>query len=93
MVVEKIGDSSTTLDAFNKTSEPAEKLDLLVLVCQELAKQHSKGVLQRDLHLGNFLLAAGKVFALDAGQMRFLQREAGRKSSISQAAMLARYLR
>ena len=92
MVVEKIGDSSTTLDAFNKTSEPAEKLDLLVLVCQELAKQHSKGVLQRDLHLGNFLLAAGKVFALDAGQMRFLQREAGRKSSISQAAMLARYL-
>ena len=92
MVVEKIGDSSTILDAFNKTSEPAEKLDLLVPVCRELAKQHSKGVLQRDLHLGNFLLTAGKVFALDAGQMRFLRREAGRKNSISQVAMLARYL-
>jgi len=92
MAVEKIGDSSTVLDVFNKTSEPADKLNLLVLVCRELAKQHSKGVLQRDLHLGNFLLAAGKVFALDAGQMRFLRAEVGRRSSISQLAMLACYL-
>ncbi|MHC4309053.1 MAG: lipopolysaccharide kinase InaA family protein [Planctomycetota bacterium] len=57
-----------------------------------MAKHHIKGVLQKDLHLGNFLLREDKVFALDVGQMKFLQREADRKSSISQLAMLSFYL-
>ncbi len=89
VVVEKIADSSTVLDVFQETLEPAKKLDLLVLVCKELAKQHNKGVLQKDLHLGNFLLEGDKVFALDVGQMRFLRRELDRKNSIPQLAMLA----
>jgi tRNA A-37 threonylcarbamoyl transferase component Bud32 len=89
VVVEKIADSSTVLDVFKETQDPDKELDLLVSVCKELAKQHSKGVLQEDLHLGNFLLRGDNVFTLDAGQMRFLRREAGRKSSISQLAMLA----
>jgi tRNA A-37 threonylcarbamoyl transferase component Bud32 len=92
VVVEKIADSSTVLDALQKTPEPAKKLDLLVLVCKELAKQHTKGVLQKDLHLGNFLLADDRVFLLDPGQMRFLRCEADRKIGISQLAMLANYL-
>ena len=89
VVVEKIADSSTVLDVFQETQDPAKELDLLVSVCKELAKQNSKGVLQKDLHLGNFLLGGDNVFTLDAGQMRFLRCEAGRKSSISQLAMLA----
>jgi len=92
VVVQKIAESSTALDVFQETHEPAKKLDLLVLVCKELAKQHNKGVLQKDLHLGNFLLGGDKVFALDTGQMRFSRRELGRKSSVSQLAMLASYL-
>ena len=89
VVVQKIAESSTALDVFQETHEPAKKLDLLVLVCKELAKQHNKGVLQKDLHLGNFLLGGDKVFALDTGQMRFSRRELDRKNSIPQLAMLA----
>jgi len=92
VVVEKIADSSTVLDVFQKTVEPDKKLDLLVLVCKELAKQHTKGVLQKDIHLGNFLLADEKVFLLDPGQMRFLRCEVTKKTAISQLAMLASYL-
>ncbi|MDT8303681.1 MAG: lipopolysaccharide kinase InaA family protein [Sedimentisphaerales bacterium] len=92
VVVQKIPESSTILDVFLKTPEPAKKLNLLALVRNEMAKQHIKGVLQKDLHLGNFLLSNDKVFALDAGQMHFLRHEADRKSSISQLAMLAFYL-
>jgi len=89
VIVEKIADSLMVSDVFQKTHEPAKKLDLLVLVCRELAKQHIKGVLQKDLHLGNFVLGGDKVFALDTGQMRFSRRELDRKNSISQLAMLA----
>jgi tRNA A-37 threonylcarbamoyl transferase component Bud32 len=92
VVVQKIPESSTILDIFLKTPDPAKKLSLLVLICKEMAKQHTKGVLQKDLHLGNYLLREDKIFAIDAGQMQFLQREVDRKSSISQLAMLAFYL-
>jgi tRNA A-37 threonylcarbamoyl transferase component Bud32 len=92
VVVEKIADSSIALDAFNKTTDKLKKLDLLVLVCKELAKQHSKGVLQKDLHFGNFLMSSDKVFALDPGQMRFLSQPLSRRKSISQLALLARCL-
>jgi tRNA A-37 threonylcarbamoyl transferase component Bud32 len=92
VVVEKIAESSTILDIFFKTPEPTKKLSLLLMICKEVAKQHTKGILQQDLHLGNFLFRDDKIFALDVGQMQFLRREADRKSSISQLAMLAFYL-
>jgi len=92
IVVEKIADSSTALDVFNKTTEKTAKLDLLVLVCKELARQHKSGVLQKDLHLGNFLWQKGKLFALDPAQMHFLSGQVGRKKSTSQLALLARSL-
>lgn len=92
VVVEKIADPSTVLDVLAETTEKAAKLDLLVLVCKELAKQHSKGVLQKDLHLGNFLLGGDKVFAVDAGQMQFFSHQVTRKRGISQLALLVCYL-
>ncbi len=89
VVTEKIADSVTVLDAFDQITDLTKKLDLLILVCREIAKEHSKGVLQKDLHLGNFLLVGDKVFALDAGQMRFSSSEVERKKSVSQLALLA----
>lgn len=92
MVIEKIVDSSTVLDVFNKATSLATKLDLLGLVCKELANQHSKGVLQKDLHLGNFLLQKEKLFAIDTAQMCFLSRKVSRIQVISQLALLASIL-
>jgi tRNA A-37 threonylcarbamoyl transferase component Bud32 len=92
IVMEKIDDSSTALDVLNKTSDKIVKLDLLILACRELAKQHSNGVLQKDLHLGNFLWRRGILFTLDPAGIHFSQREIGRARSISQLALLARSL-
>ena len=92
VVVEKMVDSPTVLDVFNRTREKAGRMDLLLRVCRELAIQHERGVLQKDLHLGNFLLAAERVLVLDPGQMRFFSHPVTRKRSISQLALLARYL-
>ena len=89
MVMEKIVDSSTALDVFNKAGNAEEKLKLLISICKEMAKQHSKGVLQKDLHLGNFLVKEEKIFTIDPTQMRFYRREVGRKKSLSQIALLA----
>jgi tRNA A-37 threonylcarbamoyl transferase component Bud32 len=92
IVLEKIADSATVLDVLNETTEKLKELDLLVRICRELAKQHSKGVLQKDLHLGNFLLAGNRIYALDPSRMQFSRRQVPRKESISQLALLVRYL-
>lgn len=89
VITEKIADSSTVLDVLQKTEEPARKSELLIAVCKELAKQHTKGVVQKDLHLGNFMLADDRVFLLDPGQIRFLRSKTGKKTGISQLALLA----
>ena len=92
MVVEKIIDASTVLDVFKQTKNDVQKLGLLILVSKELAKQNAKGILQEDLHLGNFLLKEEKIFTIDPAQMRFLAGAAGKKKSISQIAWLACFL-
>ena len=92
VVTEKIVDSTTVLDALDQTTEKPKKMDLLSRACRELAKQHSKGILQKDLHLGNFLLAGDRIYALDPSRMQFFSRQVPRKKSISQLALFVRYL-
>lgn len=89
MVTEKIVDSSTVFDVFNETTNLPPRLNLLGLVCRELADQHSKGVLQKDLQLGNFLLRKEKLFTIDTAQMCFLSREVSKRLAILQLASLA----
>ncbi len=92
VVTEKIADSSTVMEVFSRAGTKAEQADLLVRLCRELAMQHTKGLLQQDLHLGNFLLDGEKIYALDPGQIRFSARAVGRTRSISLLALLARCL-
>ena len=92
MVVEKIIDTPTVLDVFKQTKNDDQKLALLILVSKELAKQNGKGILQEDLHLGNFLLKEGEIFTIDPAQMRFFAGSVGKKNSISQIAQLACFL-
>jgi tRNA A-37 threonylcarbamoyl transferase component Bud32 len=89
MVVEKIADSATVLEALEETTDEGKRIGLLSMVCRALARQHEKGVLQKDLHFGNFLVGSERVFALDAGQMRFFSRPVGRTKGICQLALLA----
>ena len=89
VVVEKISESVTALEVFEHLQDLTEQLDLLISIGRELARQHTRGVLQKDLHLGNYLLKDAKIYVLDVGQMRFFPGSIGRKKSITQLAVLA----
>lgn len=92
IVTGKIADSSTALEVFNIAEDDRDKFRILVLVCKELAKQNSKGVFQKDLHLGNFLVSEGTVYALDPARMKFFHPHLCRAKSICQLALLSCYL-
>ncbi len=92
VVIEKINDSNTVLEIFNYTQNQEKKIELLLLMCRELAIQHKAGVLQKDFHLENFIQANGKIYTLDPGQMKFFTQEVPKDKSISNLAMLMLYL-
>jgi tRNA A-37 threonylcarbamoyl transferase component Bud32 len=89
VVIEKIVDAQNVRKVWDNTADAAGKCDLLCKVARELVKQHCKGVLQKDLHLGNFLLKDQEVLALDASEMRFRPHEVNKKQTITQLASLA----
>lgn len=90
MVMEKISDAAVVMDVFLGVQDSAAKVELLNMICDELSREHGKGVLQKDLHLGNFLLQGEKrLFVIDPAQMRFYREGVDRGRAIGQLAMLA----
>ena len=45
-------------------------LDVLRLACRALGVLHAAGLVQQDLHLGNFLRCAGQLFVIDGDAVR-----------------------
>jgi tRNA A-37 threonylcarbamoyl transferase component Bud32 len=92
IVSEKISDSKTALDIFKQAVNKEEKLKVLIEICRSLARQNSRGILQKDIHLGNFLFAGEKVFSIDPFQIRFFSKALTKGQSISQLSILCSYL-
>lgn len=53
-----------------------------------LAAMHQKGILQKDLHQGNFLWNGQTLFALDVGMMRFRRHPIPIRTGLRQLAQL-----
>jgi len=73
---------------WQKASTEEERTEVLCLVARELAHQHDHGVVQPDMHLGNFMIRGQDVFALDPAVMRFHRGPVDRLQSIRQVAQL-----
>lgn len=59
-----------------------ELLPLLRGVIHELATQHVLGILQRDLHLKNFLVSQKKIYTLDGGSIEKFDMPLDKKASL-----------
>jgi len=92
LVTEKITGSVSAIDAFLAAAGKEEKLKLLLAVCREIARENESGVLQKDLHLGNFLIKENNIYAIDVAQMRFFNRALTRAQSTGQLAFPASHL-
>lgn len=89
IVSENLVTAETALSEMQQCQTKEGKVELVMKVADELAKQHIKGVIQKDLHLGNFLLKEGKIYALDPGQMSFSSKALSRKKSLGNLGTLA----
>jgi tRNA A-37 threonylcarbamoyl transferase component Bud32 len=91
-VTEFIEDSATALELCKQAQSAEQELQVLGLLFVELAKLNEAGVLQKDLHLGNFLISNNKVFPLDTAMMKFQSRPVNKEQSLKQLAILSCYV-
>jgi len=92
LVTSEIQNTTNARELWDEINNYQQRCSILCRVAAQLAKHHNKGVLQRDLHLGNFLVGEDKVFTLDPAQMRFLSGPVDRRRSIGQLALLTSVL-
>ncbi|HSW71695.1 MAG TPA: hypothetical protein VLH77_06975, partial [Gammaproteobacteria bacterium] len=87
LIFERI-QNAESLDSYwqkNKLSQASE--NSLHALTVELATQHVLGVLQEDLHLKNFLVAAEKIYTLDGGSIRSHAKPLSKKQSLNNLAL------
>ncbi|MGE5295357.1 MAG: lipopolysaccharide kinase InaA family protein [Solirubrobacterales bacterium] len=87
-----LADAVTVQERYQTAGTIDDKMWLLAQVVRELARQHDRGVIQKDMHLGNFMIRGREVFALDPAMMRFSRGPIGRTKSIRRVAQLTAIL-
>lgn len=88
VVTKKILDSRVVFEMLENETTKNTNYDILKQVFEFVADMHSKGIIQRDLHTGNFLTNGEKIYALDTWEMNFHGKPLSRKKSLKQLAVL-----
>ncbi|MBV1876233.1 MAG: phosphotransferase [Pseudomonadales bacterium] len=54
-------------DRWDSAVEDDERVDVLARAMITIAKLHNQGIVQSDIHLGNFLMSQGRIYTIDGG--------------------------
>lgn len=64
IILEEVQNAESLLEVWNKSSNKNKKR-LIKDMYKVIASHHNKGLLQTDLHLGNFLLSTDRIYSID----------------------------
>lgn len=84
---EYIAGGKSVAEAWRQAPEP-QRLELLQRMAGLLAQHHCAGILQHDLHLGNFLLRGDRLYTLDGDGIAAHCMPLGRKAVMENLAWL-----
>ncbi len=73
LIFEKITDSCNLDLLWQEKTDVEEHTPLMRAVTIELATQHVMGIVQRDLHLKNFLVTSKTIYTLDGGSIEYFE--------------------
>jgi tRNA A-37 threonylcarbamoyl transferase component Bud32 len=88
LVLEKIKNTADINSILIDPGAAVERKVFLSKTLHLLAQMHTAGILQRDLHLENFLWDKTTVYALDPAQMRFGSKPIAQRECFRQLALL-----
>lgn len=88
MVFEYLRDAIRIDSALEACSDSLEREEVLSKLMTCFASLHEHGILQHDLHLGNFMIKDGVIYSLDGDQVVNRRGPVGRKRSLTNLALL-----
>ncbi len=92
MVIEYINNSSPAISTYYNCDSNEKKLQLVEKIGSYVAKLNEAGIMQKDLHLGNFLFSDDTIYALDPTGMAFHKYPLDRPNSLQQLATVSWYI-
>jgi len=88
MVFEYLKDGVRLKDCLEQAVELSARNSLLDALMEVVARQHEAGIIQHDLHLGNFMIADGTIYSLDGDHVSNRDCPADRSESFRNLAYL-----
>lgn len=88
LVIEKIDGAADVRTALNAAASEDAAKAILIALFRYVARMHQAGVIQKDLHLGNFLVSGSDIYAIDPAWMRFRKQPVSKGESMRQLAVL-----
>ena len=88
LIMEPVPAGQSLQALWNQKETDAERISILQDVIAVLARHHEAGLLQRDLHLNNFMSSNGTIFTLDCGDLRIQKSPLGLRRSLSNLGLL-----
>lgn len=87
VIFERIFQAKSLETLWQEQKDSDSFVNLMKNVILELATQHVLGILQRDLHLKNFLVAENRIYTLDGGTIEKFPDVLGKKHSIDNLSL------
>ena len=88
LITEALRAALTLTQAWGRVSTVDQRLELLRRAAKLVAGQHEAGILQSDLHAGNFLIADGYICSIDTSTIRVRHGPLERSVSLANLGLL-----
>jgi tRNA A-37 threonylcarbamoyl transferase component Bud32 len=88
LVLQAIEPACSLLEAWDQDWDLTQKRYWLGQLVDLLARLHGAGLVQTDLHLGNFVISRDRLYALDGDGVRRRRLYTGRSASLNNLALL-----
>lgn len=91
LIFEYLDNAENFTNLWRNATDSSEQLKLLVKILRAIAKQHKAGLVQEDLHSGNFMLRQSRIYSLDGDALKKVTRSkrgVAAKKSLKNVAML-----
>jgi tRNA A-37 threonylcarbamoyl transferase component Bud32 len=82
-----LDEAHNLLDIWNRAVTDQDKIDVLTRFMIIMARLHAVGVSQSDIHLNNFLLREGKLYAIDGGGIQAIGTPLSESASLGNLAL------
>jgi tRNA A-37 threonylcarbamoyl transferase component Bud32 len=88
LITEALTDAQTLAEKWAQAPDTGVRFELLRMVATTLAHQHEAGVVQSDLHPGNFLIVDPQVYSIDTSTIHVRKRALARRASLANLGLL-----